>query len=145
MSQHVLVPVDGSRPSRAALEYACEQFPDAELTLLYVVDPMTDYSRQRAYPGYTADDEYKSEREKAEAVLEGLEETLPDDVTVETTVEAGDPARTIVQYADDQGVDGIVLGSHGREGVARYLLGSVAETVVRRAAVPVTVINDGEA
>ncbi|AGB36097.1 universal stress protein [Natronococcus occultus] len=145
MSQQVLVPVDGSRPSRAALEYAREQFPDAELTLLYVADPMTDYSRQRAYPGYTAEDEYKSEREKGEAVLESFEETLPDALTVETTVEAGDPARTIVQYADDHGVDGIVLGSHGREGVARYLLGSVAETVVRRAAVPVTVINDHEA
>ncbi len=144
MIQHVLVPVDGSRPSRAALEYASEQFPDAELTLLYVVDPMTDYSRQRAYPGYTAEDEYKSEREKGEAVLESLVETLPDDVTAETTVEAGDPARTIVRYADDHGVDGIVVGSHGREGVARYLLGSVAETVVRRAAVPVTVINDRE-
>lgn len=145
MGQHVLVPVDGSRPSRAALEYARERFSNAALTLLYVVDPMTDYSRQRAYPGYTADDEYKSEREKAEAVLASFEETLPDDLTVETTVEAGDPARTIVRYADDHGADGIVLGSHGREGVARYLLGSVAETVVRRAAVPVTVINDREA
>ncbi|MDG5757777.1 universal stress protein [Natronococcus sp. A-GB1] len=145
MTAHVLVPVDGSRPSRAALEYALEQFPDAELTLLYVVDPMTDYSRQRAYPGYTTEDEYTSEREKGEAVLESLEETLPDDVSVGTVVEAGDPARTIVRYADDHGADRIVLGSHGREGVARYLLGSVAETVVRRAAVPVTVINDREA
>ncbi len=106
---------------------------------------MTDYSRQRAYPGYTAGDEYNSERERAETVLEFLEEALPDDVSVGTAVEAGDPARTIVRYADDHGVDGIVVGSHGREGVARYLLGSVAETVVRRAAVPVTVINDREA
>lgn len=128
MSQHVLVPVDGSRPSRAALEYAREQFPDARLTLLYVVDPMTDYSRQRAYPGYTADDEYKSEREKGEAILDSVRETLPDDAPVETALEAGPPARVIVQYADDHAVDGIVLGSHGREGPIRYLLGSVRKS-----------------
>jgi nucleotide-binding universal stress UspA family protein len=141
MSLHVLVPVDGSRPSRAAIEYASEQFPDARLTLLYVIDPMADYSRTRAYPGYTADDEYKSEREKGDAVLETLEGTLPDAVDVETTLEAGKPDRVIVEYADDHGVDGIVIGSHGRSGPIRYLLGSVAEGVVRRAGVPVTVVR----
>jgi nucleotide-binding universal stress UspA family protein len=141
MSQHVLVPVDGSAPSRAALEYAREQFFDARLTLLYVVDPMADYSRTRAYPGYTADDEYKTEREKGEAVLERLEATLPAAVDVETALEDGKPDRVVVEYADVHDVDGIVIGSHGREGVARYLLGSVAEAVVRRAGVPVTVVR----
>ena len=141
MSQHVLVPVDGSPPSRAALAYAREQFSDARLTLLYVIDPMADYSRRRAYPGYTSDDEYKSEREKGEAILESLEETLPTEVTVETALDAGKPARVIVRYADDHDVDGIVLGSHGREGPIRYLLGSVTEDVVRRAGVPVTVVR----
>ncbi|SDK42776.1 universal stress protein [Natronorubrum texcoconense] len=141
MDNHVLVPVDGSRPARSALEYALEQFPDARLTLLYVVDPMIDYSRRQSFPGYTADDEHGTERQKGEAVLESLRETVPDDRTVETALEVGRPARVIVGYADDRGFDGIVLGSHGRAGSARYLLGSVAEQVVRRAGVPVTVVR----
>ncbi|ELY46841.1 universal stress protein [Natronorubrum tibetense] len=142
MDHHVLVPVDGSRPARSAIEYALETFPDARLTLLYVVDPAVDYSRRQSYPGYTADDEHGTERQKGEAVLESLREGVPNDRTVETTLEVGRPARTIVDHADEHGFDGIVLGSHGREGTARYLLGSVAEQVVRRAGVPVTVIRD---
>lgn len=115
MDRHVLVPVDGSRPARAALEHALAQWPDARLTLLYVVDPMVDYSRRRAYPGYTSADEHTTEREKGEAVLESSLETVSDDRIVETVLEAGSPARTIVAYADDNDVDGIVAGSHGRE------------------------------
>ena len=151
MSRHVLVPIDGSRPARAALDHVIEQFPDAELTLLYVVDPMADYSRHLAFPGYTAEDEYSSEREKGEAVLEAARENAESaredssgDTRIQTAIEVGSPGRTIVEYADAHDVDGIVLGSHGREGAARVLLGSVAEEVVRRSGVPVTIVR-GEA
>ncbi|MFP8951995.1 universal stress protein [Natrialbaceae archaeon A-arb3/5] len=141
MSQTVFVPVDGSAAAEAALEHAHKQFPDANLLLLYVANPMADYSRQRAYPGYTADDEYASERKKGEAVLESAIDRLPTGSSVETDLVVGEPARTIVDYADENDVNHIVIGSHGREGVARYLLGSVAENVVRRSAVPVTVVR----
>ena len=141
MTRHVLVPVDGSSPARAALEFACERYPDARLTLLFVVDPMAEYSRHRAFPGYVDEDEFRTERQKGEAIFESLLEDVPDDVAVETALEAGEPARTIVAYADDNEVDGIVIGSHGRSGPARYLLGSTAETVVRRSAVPVTIVR----
>ena len=144
MSKTVLVPVDGSEPSRAAADYASEQFSGANIMLLYVMDPMIEYSRRRAFPGYRAEDEYKNEREKGEWVLESILEALPDDVTTETELAHGEPARTILQYADEHDVDEIVIGSHGREGAARVLLGSVAETVVRRAAVPVTVVRAEE-
>lgn len=102
---------------------------------------MVDYSRRRAYPGYTQDEEFKNEHEKAEHVLESARESIPDDVSVETDVEVGDPAQSIVEYADTNDADHIVIGSHGRQGVARFLLGSVAETVVRRSVVPVTVVR----
>ncbi|MEY7850176.1 universal stress protein [Natrarchaeobius sp. A-rgal3] len=141
MSRNVLVPVDGSAAAEAALEHAREQFPDATVTLLYVVNPMADYSRQRAYPGYTDDDEYSSEREKGEAVLESAADRLPASVDVETELVAGDPTRAIVDYSEEHDVDHVVIGSHGREGVARYLLGSVAEAVVRRSVPPVTVVR----
>ena len=144
MGEHILVPVDGSSPSRAAAAYACQHFSDATVTLLYVMNPMVDYSRRKAFPGYRADDEYKNEREKGEWVLETVREGLPDDVTVETELAAGEPAKTIIRHADEHDVDGIVIGSHGREGTARVLLGSVTETVIRRAAVPVTVVRPEE-
>ncbi|MCU4741019.1 universal stress protein [Halobacteria archaeon AArc-m2/3/4] len=141
---HVLVPVDDSEPASAALEFACEQYPDGRFTLLYVVDPMIDYARERAYPGYaTGDDPHGNEREKGEAVLESLRETVPTEIDVETVLEVGAPARAIVRYAENDDVETIVIGSHGRDGSARYLLGSVAETVVRRSpeSVPVTVVK----
>ncbi|MFA9427660.1 universal stress protein [Natronorubrum sp. A-ect3] len=144
MTQHVLVPVDGSSPARSAVEYATEQFPDAHLTLLYVINPIADYSRHRAYPGYTQEDEYKSEREKGERILESVRTAIPDSVSVDTELEAGDPARAILQYADETDVNQIVIGSHGRQGPARFLLGSVAEAVVRQSAVPVTVVRSDE-
>ena len=59
-----------------------------------------------------------------------------------TTVTAfGDPARTIVDYADDEAVDLVVMGSHGRSLVSRALIGDTAFPVVRRASVPVTLVR----
>jgi nucleotide-binding universal stress UspA family protein len=54
----------------------------------------------------------------------------------------GSPARTIVEYADANGFDLIVMGTHGRGGVAHLLLGSVAERVVRTARCPVLTVRD---
>jgi len=60
---------------------------------------------------------------------------------IETAVVVGRPAREIVRYADDHDIDQIVMGSHGRDRASRVLLGSVAETVARRAPVPVTIVR----
>lgn len=60
---------------------------------------------------------------------------------VETATEEGDPSRGILGWIDEHDVDHVVIGCHGRDGVARWLLGSVAETVVRRAPVPVTAVK----
>lgn len=141
MGDRILVPVDGSTPSERAATYAAEQFPDAEIVLLFVMDPIAEYSRQRAFPGYRDADEFSSERDKADHVFETIRAELPGDPTVETEVMAGKPERAIVDYADEHDVDQVVIGSHGRTGPARHLLGSVAETVVRRAPVPVTVVR----
>jgi hypothetical protein len=67
MTNRILVPVDGSEPSDDALEFALDRFPEATVTVVYVVDPMVDYSRRRAYPGYTGLGEFTTEREKGEA------------------------------------------------------------------------------
>ena len=63
------------------------------------------------------------------------------DIVLDTVTEVGKPAREILDYAADNGIDQIVMGSHGQSGLDRTFLGSVAETVTRRAQIPVTIIG----
>lgn len=59
----------------------------------------------------------------------------------ETKVVVGNPAEEILKYADEQGIDLITMGTHGRKGLKRTLMGSVAEHVIKHAAVPVMTAN----
>jgi nucleotide-binding universal stress UspA family protein len=72
--------------------------------------------------------------------LKEFKEETPPSVPVVTSVESGNPATQIVRYAERCGADLIVLGTHGRTGVSRALLGSVAERVVRTASCPVLAV-----
>lgn len=131
MSRRLLVAVDGSEPSMAALRHALEVFPDAEITVVHAVDELESH-----YGGGTGADG------DAEPDFFGsVEEIAADlDVPVETRVISGTPASAIVEFAEEENVDGIVVGSEGRSGVSRMLLGSVAETITRRSPVPVTIV-----
>lgn len=137
--------MDGSPQSEAALEHALTRFGDAEVTALSVVDPVaTGYQvapgADTATPGMA--EWYDRAENHADRVLDDAQAAAEDHgVDVRTATEVGDPARTIVAYADEHDVDHIVVGSHGRTGIARVLLGSVAESVVRRADCPVTVVR----
>lgn len=135
----VLIPYDGSQQATEALEYADEQFPDATFVLLHVIDPIdAGYSAENVLPSYS-EGWFESQKEAAEELFETARERLETDP--ETVIEVGRPARVIVEYAEESDVDQVVMGSHGRSGVARVLLGSVAETVVRRSPVPTTVVR----
>lgn len=101
-----------------------------------------------AEAGYDAPDLFASDRgveelaaERAEELLAEASAAVADDVPVETTYSIGQPAREIVATAEEVDADHVVVGSHGREGVSRLLVGSVAETVVRRAPMPVTTVR----
>jgi nucleotide-binding universal stress UspA family protein len=142
MVAQILVPVDGSEPANKALDFALDQFPDADITVVTVIDP-TDvgYGSIEATPS-TFKKLHEAAREDAERILDEASDRAADagrELTTETAV--GAPSRAIVQYADEHDVDQVVIGSHGRQGVTRVLLGSVAETVVRRSPVPVTVVR----
>ncbi|WP_231185363.1 universal stress protein [Haladaptatus sp. DYF46] len=140
MAKRILVPVDGSEQATEALSYALEEFPDAEIGVINVIDPIdVGYTSTVGMPGYS-EEWYEESKENAEAVFEEAQE-LADEygVTLTTKTEVGQPAQTIVDYAEE--FDQIIMGSHGRSGVSRILLGSVAETVVRRSSVPVTVVR----
>jgi len=65
-------------------------------------------------------------------------------VSVVTAVRTGAPYERILDYADQEGADMVVMGTHGRTGVDRYLLGSVTEKVVRTADIPVLTVRAEE-
>ncbi|AXG06871.1 universal stress protein [Haloplanus rubicundus] len=142
MAKRLLVPVDGSDPADAALEFALEEYPDADITVLSVIDP-TDvgYGSIEAAPS-TFEHLQESAEERTQKVLDEAESRAADhDMTVTAETVIGMPSRAIVEWAENNDIDGIVIGSHGRQGVTRVLLGSVAESVVRRSPVPVTVVR----
>ncbi|ADB61158.1 UspA domain protein [Haloterrigena turkmenica DSM 5511] len=140
----ILVPFDDSERAREALEYAVNLFPDGEFVALTVVDT----SSVPAIPNTASGDEDEVS-ETVERVFGDVEERLavPEriaaerGVPIETQTRLGAPTQEIVEFAETEAVDHIVMGSHGRSGVKRFLLGSVAEVVVRHSPVPVTVVR----
>jgi universal stress protein A len=142
----VLVPIDFSPSSRAALEYGTFLAGKlgAELIVLHVWEP----------PGYVGPDTLALlpvaagqpgwDQTRAEVMREvelflGKASVRPTDLRVR--VEAGEPSDAILLAAKDGGADLIVMGTHGRTGLSRLLIGSVAEAVLRRAACPVLTIR----
>ncbi|MFB6172671.1 MAG: universal stress protein [Haloarculaceae archaeon] len=139
MYEDVLLAVDGSESNEPAVERALDlaAATGATLHVVHVVDRTTAVT---------------AAAEGAERVLAALEAAGRDvvdaavaraeqrDLSVEASVLSGAPHRAILDYAADREVDVIVVGTHGRTGVERVVLGSVAERVVRRADVPVLVV-----
>ncbi|MFC7235639.1 universal stress protein [Halosegnis marinus] len=142
MPDSLLVPVDGSPLARRAVRYAVENFPGASVTTLHVIDPVDSIVAAEAGGLPVADGWYERARERAAEIHEearGIADEHGVELATATTV--GRPARAILDYAEDHDVDLILLGSHGREGIERALLGSVAERVVRDGRRPVTVVR----
>ncbi len=143
MARHILVPIDGSPQAQEALEYAMREFPEATFTALTLFNPaeMGAGGTEMGMASY-ADRWMEIEEERAEERFERARALAEEHgVTIETETDLGRPARAIVDYAEEHSIDQIVMGSHGRDGVSRVLLGSVAETVVRRSPCPVTVVR----
>jgi nucleotide-binding universal stress UspA family protein len=142
MVDHVLVPVDDSDQAVQALEYAVETDPDASITALHVVDPSAIGPAMSIEGAATYGDVLEAHEGNAEALLADMRERAADSgLRIETEYVIGEVGRSIVDYIEDHDIDHVVIGSHGRSGATRVLLGSVAESVTRRSRVPVTVIR----
>ncbi|MFD1645692.1 universal stress protein [Haloarchaeobius litoreus] len=140
---HVLVPLDGSPLADRALVHTLSTF-DCRTTVLNVVTPLDSSMSESGILDADADREDAAE-DRAEKIIErGKRRAEEYGRTVETAVETGDPAETIVDYADAHAVDHIVMGGHGgdRSGLAARLLGTVATSVVSEATMTVTVVRD---
>jgi len=132
----ILVPTDFSQPSDAALHYATDMARTfgAQLYLLHVPGK-TGENLELNFPVGRFE---TAARERLDTLLS------PSDVErlrPEYALRIGTPAEEIVRYADARDIDLIVMGTHGRSGVAHLLLGSVAEQVVRAAPCPVLLIR----
>lgn len=139
---HVLVPLDGSPLADEALTRALDLF-DCRVTVLNVVTPI-DANMSEGGILEAGDDRQESARERADGLVERARTQAAEaDRTVETAVETGDPAETILDYVDTHDIDHVVMGGHGgqRNALASRLLGTVATTVVGEAPVTVTVVR----
>ena len=133
--KRILCPCDFSDFCDATNEYASTMAKanNAKIVYIHVAQPEIPYASY-AYVNV--------EREEKEA-LEQLHELKPtiDGIEAEYVVKFGIPSQQIVEYANENDIDLIVIGTHGRTGIMRVLMGSVAEAVVRKAECPVMAIK----
>ena len=129
----ILCPIDFSTPGKAALELATSlaRQRGATLLIVHVEEPPIVYSEGELYYGMIEPD-----RTALETMLREVVPTDPA-VSYEHRLVTGTPATAIVELAEAEAVEMIVLPTHGRTGLARLLMGSVAEAVVRKAKCPV--------
>jgi nucleotide-binding universal stress UspA family protein len=129
----ILFPTDFSHTGDAALQLATTlaREHDATLLVVHVEEPPAAYGCGEMYYGIP------------DPITEDLEKMLADVVPTDSSVPCehmmvtGDPATSITRIAEEEGVEMIVMGTHGRSGLMRLLMGSTAEAVVRRATCPV--------
>jgi universal stress protein A len=141
--KRILVPVDFSTCSRKALTYAvpfAKQF-GAEIVLTYVVQPYLPVPEMTVIdtPALLA-----QMRDSGKTELEKLRVSITDNVKISTVLRVGNPAQEIVKAATELDVDLILLSTHGRTGLGRAFLGSVAEHVTRYARCPVLTVRESE-
>jgi len=134
MYETILLPFDGSEGAAEVLHHASEiaHRVDATIQVLYVADTTRD--SVTVVEGETVDALLQQGQDVVGEAAKTLD-TLG--VSYDTDVVQGNPAPTIAEYAERFDQDLIVMPTHGREGVARYLVGSVSEKVVRLSTVPV--------
>jgi nucleotide-binding universal stress UspA family protein len=142
--RHILVPVDFEASSKRALEVAIDfalQF-DAKLTLFHAWDtPATAYANFYVSGDLWSFLEEAAKKQTAETLAE-VRKRVPN---ADSVVAFGPAGYEILRAIEPQKVDLVVMGTHGRQGLGRVFLGSVAEKVVRGSSVPVLTIRAGEA
>lgn len=137
MYSKVLVPLDGSELAEVALPYAEElaRRLGSEVTLLGV----SESAGARVYYKHQVYLEGVLESTK-HSVMTSLEKA-EDAIKVESAIPVGSPAEEIIDYADRNNIDLIIMVTHGRSGIGRWALGSVAEKVVRAGNTPVLLVR----
>jgi len=138
----ILIATDGSEASEKAADFGIETLRSggAKVYAVYVIDT-------GSYGPVTADDKRSKKIERLEGIGNKAtsyieEKAKAAGLEAESAVLSGKPAEEIVNFADEQKVDMIIVGSLGKGGIKRFMLGSVSEKVVRRAKIPVLVVRE---
>lgn len=143
MYDRILVPTDGSVEGERAVEHAIELalVHDATIEAIYVVNAASygGLPMETAWDGIS--DALRDEGRAAVERIEDLVTRREPSIDVETKVLEGSPSRVIVEQSAVSDCDLVVMGTHGRGGIDRLLLGSVAERVVRSSPVPVLTVR----
>ena len=135
----ILVPVDFSENSKKILDSAgdiAEKF-GAALSVVFVVQSFDDYSGFFVPHMPVA----KFEEEMVQGAEQKMDSFLSGYADVEAKVLIGDVGEEVVRYAEEIGIDMIIMGTHGYKGLEKVMFGSVAEKVVKTAPCPVLTIN----
>jgi nucleotide-binding universal stress UspA family protein len=145
MYDTILVPTDGSEGSTRVVEHAVKlaTVHGATVHALYVVNSGTFAGLPMESSWEGLDEMLREDAATATAEVERVAEESG--VPVHSCVIEGSPSREIVEYAEREGCDLVVMGTHGRGGLDRLLLGSVAEKVIRASNVPVLTVRVGPA
>ena len=138
MYENILLPFDGSEGAAEVLHHASElaHWADATIQVLYVADSTRD--SVTVVDGQTVDTLVQQGEDLVDEAAKTLD-TLR--VSYDTDVVQGNPAPTIVEYAERYDQDLVIMPTHGREGISRYLVGSISEKVVRLSSVPVLTVR----
>ena len=142
--QSILVPVDDSPISYAAVEHALAlaKVAHAKVTILSVVaiDPFVGVDFYQVAP--TVTDHFMQAEAHAKRQLQEIAESfIRDGIDVDYKIQHGAASEGIIFVADEIGADLIIMGSHGRTGIKRLLLGSVARAVLTESHIPVLIVK----
>ncbi len=139
----ILVPVDVGDPRRRPFEMAVQlaRLNDATVILLAVIDDTFPYPDIFSFHSPT-EDYHRSLRDRALGILKGLASESPSTVEIDMIVSRGKPARVIVDVAEEENVDLIIMRTRGTRGLEHAMLGSVADKVLRLTPCPILIIPD---
>jgi nucleotide-binding universal stress UspA family protein len=143
MFDRILIPTDGSDSAKSAVKMALglAETHGATLHVLFIVNQPASVSG--VGEGFSGLDNLLDalEEEGHNATGEIVEQARERDIETTAAVRRGNPHDDILAYADESDIDVIVMGTHGRTGVKRALLGSVTEDVVRHSEIPVLTVH----
>jgi nucleotide-binding universal stress UspA family protein len=145
--KHILVPTDFSESSKVALRYAlalADRFGACIHVLHAIQSPFEQPWAAEIYAVSMADFEQAARRESDTQMAQMLTDAERQKYCACLVTETGPPFLTIVNYAQREPIDLIVMGTHGRGAIAHLLIGSVAENVVRKAPCPVLTVRHPE-
>lgn len=140
----IMVTLDGSPCGEEALPQAQElaRLTGAELIIFHAVEPISSWVGYGIGAYYIDNAEPENVGAEASAYLKGIQNRLSETgLVIKTVLEEGSPADIIINYAKAEGVDAIVISTHGRSGVSRWVFGSVTEKVLQHGEPAVLVVH----